>query len=214
MLIFAHSGITLGIAVLLNSAVNKVCAPTVRGDKLGKRYGHSAEALTTQGCPSRFRPFSFTSLGTRLDIRLLLIGSLLPDIIDKPLGQFFFRETFNNGRIFCHTLLFLILITLVGYYLYRNYRKTWLCVLSFGTFLHLILDQMWLEPKTLLWPIYGLAFDRIDLTDWMRNILQALLTDPAVYIPETIGMIILAAFMTMLVRRKKVFLFIRSGRVR
>ncbi len=213
MLILGHSGITLGIAVLLNSAVNKGCAPTIRESKLGKRYKHSAEALTTQGCPSRIRPFSFTSLGTRLDIRLLLLGSLLPDIIDKPLGQFFFRDTFNNGRIFCHTLLFLILITLAGYYLYRNYRKTWLLVLSFGTFAHLIEDGMWLVPKTLLWPLYGFAFERISLEDWIGNILHALLTDPAVYIPETIGMIILAAFMTMLVGRKKVFSFIGSGRL-
>ncbi len=214
MLIFGHSGITLGIAVLLNSSVNRVSTPTVRGNKLGKRYKHSAEALTTQGCPSRIRPLSFTSLGTRLDLRLLLIGSLLPDVIDKHLGQFFFRETFNNGRIFCHTLLFLILITLVGYYLYRNYRKTWLCVLSFGTFVHLVLDQMWLAPKTLLWPVYGLAFERITLEDWIGNILHALLTNPEVYIPETIGIIILATFMMMLVRRKKVFPFIGSGRVR
>lgn len=213
MLIFGHSGITLGIAVLLNSAVNKGGAPTVRENKLSKRDEHSAEVLTTRDCPSRIRPLSFTSLGTRLDIRLLLIGSLLPDIIDKPLGQFFFRETFNNGRIFSHTLLFLILITLVGYYLYHNYRKTWLLALALGTFAHLIEDRMWLAPKTLLWPLYGFAFEKINLENWIGNILHALLTDPGVYIPETIGMLILAAFMTMLVRRKKVFSFIGSGRV-
>jgi len=92
------------------------------------------------------------------------LGSLLPDIIDKPVGQFFFRDTFSNGRIFCHTLLFLILITLAGLCLYRSRGKTWLLGFSFGTFMHLIQDQMWLEPRTFLWPLYGFAFEKIDLT--------------------------------------------------
>jgi hypothetical protein len=36
------------------------------------------------------------------DIRLLILGSLLPDLIDKPLGHIILPE--NNGRIFAHTL--------------------------------------------------------------------------------------------------------------
>ena len=205
MLIFGHTGVTLGVALLLNGALARSYSLPTKENKSSKHPEHSARAGV--------RLLSFTSLGNRLDIRLLLIGSLLPDIIDKPLGQFFFRETFNNGRIFCHTLLFLILITLAGYYLYRNRRKAWLLVLSFGTFIHLIQDQMWLAHETLLWPIYGLAFEKIDLTRWTQNILYVLRTDPGTYVPEIVGAMILVAFVAMLVRRKRVYPFIKNGQV-
>ena len=205
MLILGHTGVTLGMAVLLNGALAKSYSLPTKENRSSKHPEPSARV--------GIRPLSFTSLGNHLDIRLLLIGSLLPDIIDKPLGQFFFRETFSNGRIFCHTLPFLILITLAGYYLYRNRRKTWLFVLSFGTFIHLIQDQMWLTHKTLLWPIYGLAVEKIDLTHWMQNIFYELRTDPELYVPEIVGAMILVAFVAMLVRRERVYLFIRKGQV-
>src|SRR3972149_396130 len=48
----------------------------------------------------------------KLDYRLIVVAAMLPDIIDKPVGQVFFREFFSYGRIFAHTLLFLILISL------------------------------------------------------------------------------------------------------
>ncbi|MFC2010661.1 metal-dependent hydrolase [Chloroflexota bacterium] len=56
--------------------------------------------------------------------------------------------------MFTHTLLFFILITLSGLWLYKWRSQTWLLVLSFGVFTHLLLDQMWSSPSTL--PI-GLA---------------------------------------------------------
>ncbi len=39
----------------------------------------------------------------------MLIGSMLPDIIDKPLGGLICKETLGNGRTYAHTLLFLLL---------------------------------------------------------------------------------------------------------
>ena len=143
-----------------------------------------------------------------------MIGALLPDIIDKPAGQYFFRETFSNGRIFSHTLLFLILVTLAGLYLYRRSSRGWLFVLSFGTFTHLILDQMWLAPQTLFWPFFGFAFAREELADWAPNMLQSLLTNPEVYISELVGAIVLFWFGLVLARRRKAFAFIRYGKVR
>ena len=129
---------------------------------------HSQDSSPT---PQEQRPLPsgrllwLTSLANRIDIRLLLVSSLLPDIIDKPIGQLWLRGTLNNGRIFCHTLLFLLIITFIGVYLYRTRHRNWLLVLSGGVFTHLIFDEMWLMPGTLLWPLYGLAFERLeDLT--------------------------------------------------
>ncbi len=213
MLILGHAGITLGAAVLLNGAFSRSHSLPTRETKLKEHLQASCELVPAQNCTSGSRASWLTSLANHIDIRLLLLGSLLPDIIDKPIGQFFFRETFSNGRIFCHTLLFLILITPAGYYLYQNRGKLWLLVLSFGTFMHLIQDQMWLEPRTLLWPLYGLAFERIDLTYWAQNILYALRTDPGVYVPELVGAGILIWFALALVRRRKVRTSIRNWQV-
>ena len=49
-----------------------------------------------------------------IDYRAVLVGSILPDIIDKPIGAYLFRSTFHNSRIFAHTLLFSVLLMLMG----------------------------------------------------------------------------------------------------
>jgi hypothetical protein len=155
-------------------------------------------------------PVSFTKL---IDIRLLLIASLLPDIIDKPIGMYLFRNTFSNGRIFCHTLLFLIFITLAGIYLYKSKAKVWLLVLSFGTLAHLIMDQMWLNPHTLLWPLYGFRFEPEDISEFMLKTLAGLFGDIYVFVPEIVGGAVLIWFGRTLLANGKVDDFIRSGRV-
>lgn len=197
MLVLGHTGIALGTAAILFSTLGNSRFSQVV--PLGNATSQKASWLI--------------SLGRRIDIRLLLIGSLLPDIIDKPVGQIFFRETLSNGRIFCHTLLFLIIITLAGLYLYRRHGRIWLLVISFGTFMHLVCDQMWLSPRTLLWPVLGFVFDRADLTDWMPNMLHALLTSPEVYVPELVGAAIIIWFAVELVHKRKVFAFVRYGQV-
>lgn len=196
MLIFGHAGVTLGAGVLLKGTLTRSYSLQPRVNKV------------TDGSRARWLTFL-----EKIDIRLLLIGSLLPDIIDKPVGQFFLRDSLSSGRIFCHTLAFLLLITLTGFYLYRSHGKTWLLVLAFGTFTHLICDRMWLAPQTLLWPAYGWAFPKCDLTYWLQNIFYALFTDPAVYVPELVGMMILIWFVLVLVRRGRVHAFIRNGQV-
>ena len=45
-------------------------------------------------------------LKTIIDPKYLVIGALLPDLIDKPLGRVIFASTIANGRIIGHTLLF------------------------------------------------------------------------------------------------------------
>ena len=194
MLIFGHAGITLGAAALLNGALSKSCLPTA------------------QGCTSGSKASWLTSLGNHIDIRLLLIGSILPDIVDKPIGLYLFRDSFSTGRIFCHTLLFLSIITVAGLYLFKSRGKVRLLILSFGTLAHLILDQMWLVPQALLWPLYGFTFPPTDLTDWTLDRFHAL-THPGIYVPELIGAVILIWFILMLVRNRKVYAFVKKGKV-
>jgi len=213
MLVFGHTGITLGAAAVLAGIVNSGRLPEAAQNQATDSPPRSSRPIPALNNFPRDKVSWFTSLGSYIDIRLLLIGSLLPDIIDKPIGQFFFKETFSNGRIFCHTLLFLIIIILIGLYLYRRRSTTWLLVLSFGTFTHLVCDLMWRSPRTLLWPIYGLAFERLDLIDWMPRMLHMLVTDPRVYVPELVGAVILIWFAVGLVRGRKAFAFVKYGQV-
>jgi inner membrane protein len=214
MLVLAHTGITLGAAVLVTGGLTTSPHSLAMGkEATGSplRSSQSVPHLLTS--PVRQASSWLTTLGKSIDIRLLLIGALLPDIIDKPLGHLFFSESLSNGRIFSHTLLFLIIVTLAGLYLYRRRAKLWLLVLAFGTLIHLILDQMWQTPQTLLWPLFGFTFPKEDITNWLPDSLHALLTDPSVYLPELLGAVILIWFAWILLRRRKVVLFIRHGRI-
>jgi membrane-bound metal-dependent hydrolase YbcI (DUF457 family) len=214
MLFLAHTGITLGAAVLVTGGLTtNPYSPAMGEEAAGSPRRSSQSVLSLLTAPVRQASSWLTTLGKGIDIRLLLIGALLPDIIDKPLGQLFFRESLSSGRIFSHTLLFLVVITLAGLYLYRRRTKLWLLVLAFGTLIHIILDQMWQTPQTLLWPLLGFTFPKEDITGWLPDTFNALITDPAIYIPELIGAVIIIWFAWMLWRRKKVFPFIRHGRV-
>lgn len=213
MLVFGHAGLTLGIAALLTRLVISSHSTGNCEFRINTCCHRSANATKILNRDEIEQVSWVESLANYGDIRLLLVGSLLPDIIDKPVGQLFFRATFSNGRIFSHTILFLALISIIGFYLYQRHRKTWLLVLSFGTFTHLIFDQMWLTPHTLLWPLYGFAFERIEFTNWILKILHALFTNALAGIPEFAGIAILACFTILLVRRRRFFAFIRHGRV-
>ena len=210
MLVFGHAGITLGAVTLINGLLT---GATSKGEKA---YPELEPDDNTPGKHVSGGLFSwFARLSRRLDLRILLVGSLLPDIIDKPLGHIMFREYLSSGRTFAHTLLFTVLITLGGLFLRYRTGKTWLLVLSFGTFVHLILDEMWLQQwhSTILWPLYGLEFTRAELTDWAGNIWDALLHEPAVYIPEIIGAVVIILLLWMLIRNSKLPGFLKHGRL-
>jgi len=210
MLALGHTGLALGAAVLLAGALSGKLS-----SKAGQNRAGESVSPASQAAPTSSNKISWLdSLASRFDIRLLLIGSLLPDIIDKLVGQVFFKETFSNGRIFSHTLLFLILLTAAGFYLYRRRSQTGLLALAFGTLTHLIFDQMWHVPQTLFWPLFGFALVKIDLSNWIPGMLWAMLTEPTVYVPELTGGAILAWFALTLLHRRKIYAFIRYGRIR
>ena len=104
-------------------------------------------------------------------------------------------------------------MTLAGLYLYRSYWKVWLLVLSFGTLPHLIKNEMGLEPRILPWPLHGFAFQRIDLTYWILGIFHALLTNPVVYIPELIDVVLFIWFTRYWSQDMSPCLYLKKGQV-
>ncbi len=203
MLAFGHTGLTLGIAALINGVYYKrhqhsggTELETVPSPKL-------SSDLATPGDYSKRENSWITYFITKVDTRILLAGSLLPDIIDKPLGHLLFRNTLGSGRAVSHTLLFFLVIALIGLYRYKSRGKTGILILSFGTFTHLVFDQMWRSARTLFWPVYGFAFERTDISNWLPNMWQGLLSNPQVYIPEILGLVILAWIFILTLRKGK-----------
>jgi len=210
MLLFAHAGIPVGAAWLWREIAVRKGSP---GENW--RVPEQERSNLAPSPPSDFP--RGVSLVERVDYRFLLLGALLPDILDKPIGQVFFRAAFSNGRIFGHTLLFSVLIMAAGFYLYaRRGGSTKGLWLSCGCLAHLCLDEMWSMPRTLLWPLYGWGFERfegLELTHWVRDIFASLVTKPGVYVPETIGVLILFAFFLRLLQQRRLHSFLRTGMI-
>ncbi len=119
----------------------------------------------------------------RADLTFVAIGSMLPDIIDKPLGVMLYGS-FSMGRILAHTLLFLLLLATLALYL-RDIR---IVSLFFGVLIHLMLDYMWNSPVTFLWPLLGPfpSATHIDTINYIEMLLSGL-RDPGIFIPELMG---------------------------
>jgi hypothetical protein len=103
--------------------------------------------------------------------RAILLGTLLPDLIDKPLYYGLSLATGRSGaelglisgsRTFGHTALFLLALSFGA----LASRSRWLAALSLGVASHLLLDnvgEVFIHPPggnlvTLLWPFLGTAF--------------------------------------------------------
>jgi hypothetical protein len=99
-------------------------------------------------------------LRTIIDPRYLAIGAILPDLIDKPIGEVIFASTFASGRIVGHTLLFSLLLFLLGLYIYDKRKDIRVISLTAGSFLHIFEDQMGSDPQTFFWPLFGWSFPR------------------------------------------------------
>jgi inner membrane protein len=180
MLLFAHTGITLGAATMIAAVANH-----------------------------REKKSWLASLSKYMDIRFLVIGSMLPDIIDKPIGHLFF----SNGRIFSHTLLFLVLVTIIGVAVYQRTKNLWGLSLAVGVLAHLLLDSMWFAPHTLFWPLMGWGFDKEAIADYFRFLFRLFMSERVVAIAEIIGFIITVWTGLLLVSKKQVTALLKTGKV-
>lgn len=203
MLLFGHIGITAGVV-----KAGDILASMTRPDN-SYQMDSSSKRLRLHYLLNGIKG----RLGS-IDYRMVLLGSLLPDIIDKPVWLFTTRFTSEmplSGRAYAHTLLFNLILFIGGLVLIR-YRKSWLLIISLSSFVHLILDQMWRSPAVLLWPLLG-PMCKVETAGWLSNIIEALFSYPEVYIPEIIGLVIVLLFAYRLVMRKGIISFIRGGTI-
>lgn len=162
-----------------------------------------------------------------IDYRLVFIGSILPDLIDKLTIFLIADGSIHSGRIFAHSLLFVLLTIGIGMLVWKKSKKPWLLTLALCSFIHLILDSMWLYPNTLFWPFYDLRQSYNSL----EGIFQALtkiinhefhsvsilslrdaLSNPFIGIPELMGFVIISYLFIRLLLQKKLKAFLKTGK--
>lgn len=117
-------------------------------------------------------------------------GSILPDLIDKPVGILLFPDTFGTGRIFGHALLVVGLVLFIGILVYLRYPRSGILILALvaGIFTHQVLDAMWLTPANWYWPALG-PFTGKSGPDFFRDYLARALKNPTEWLS---GIVILA----------------------
>jgi len=208
MLLFGHIGITAGVVKACDTLVSMSRPDNSYEPGSSSRFGIVIRK-------QRLRLHHLLSgikgrIGS-IDYRIVLLGSLLPDIIDKPLWLLAVGYIAPSGRGYAHTLLFNLALFICGLILVR-YRKSWLLIISLCSFMHLIFDQIWNSPVVLLWPLLGPIPEK-ETVGWLFNIIQGLFSYPSVYIPEIIGLVIVLLFAYRLMIRRSFISFIRGGAV-
>jgi hypothetical protein len=123
-----------------------------------------------------------------LDYRGSALAALLPDLIDKPLSLTVLANS-RTSQGLSHTLLGHLTLTLVA----ARHRRDWLpYAIICNT--HLLADQMWKYPCTLLFPFSG-RFDTWRFMGTPATMLSAyveIAKRPAILAVEAVGLALLA----------------------
>jgi hypothetical protein len=156
----------------------------------------------------------YVTLGRRrIDYRFVLVGAILPDVIDLPLSAVF---GWPAGRGIAHTLLvtgilFVLVVTVVP----KTKRLAWFG-LPVGFLTHLAADGMWASPRTFLWPAFGMRFDTAPKEPYSLALLTHPLAHWTTWGGEVVGLGILVWFgiAFSLGRDDRLHLFLSDGYLR
>lgn len=92
------------------------------------------------------------------DYRMVMVGALLPDLVDAPFG----------GARVAHTLVGAVAVLAVVMLATRGRRhvRRSLLAVPIGMFAHLVADGMWARTETFWWPFFGWSLtDRLPFLD-------------------------------------------------
>jgi len=148
----------------------------------------------------------------RMDLRFLVVGAVLPDLLDTPAGLIFW-DRFHAVRLAAHSLTFAALMMIAVMVATRRGRprKRWMPV-AVGVLMHLFLDGMWRFPATLWWPFLGTTFASSGFAT-VGEYLRWLLTDWRTWLGEAVGF----GYLAVLARRshlgepERLRRFLRTG---
>ncbi len=92
-----------------------------------------------------------------IDHRVVLLGAVLPDVVDAPFGGARVMHTLAASAALLVLVMVLTRRSRSGRSR-RHRRRRWL-FLPVGTFLHLVFDGMWARSEEFWWPVLGGALD-------------------------------------------------------
>jgi len=143
----------------------------------------------------------------KLDYRIVIALSMLPDFIDKPLGHVILEGSLDNGRIVAHTPILSFAFTVM---IHRWDRINWQ-IYSLPVWLHLLLDRILESPSLLFWPMLGWQFEARDYG--FESLIDQLLNNPYNIIGEIIGGVIIVIMIIRfnLMQKERFLRFIRTG---
>jgi inner membrane protein len=124
----------------------------------------------------------------KVDVRFLLLGAILPDLIDMPIGTIFLTDRFSTGELWFHSLLLpTIYMSAVLVATRRGRRRRAWMALGVGWLFHLLLDGMWVSQEVLFWPLFGWEIPAGDAPYWPLAWERAL-SDPWRWVKELVGL--------------------------
>lgn len=124
----------------------------------------------------------------KVDVRFLLFGAILPDLIDLPVGTLLLADRYSSGELWSHTLLApTIYMTLVLVATRRGRRRRAWMAIGVGWLFHLLLDGMWTSQEVFLWPFFGWEIPAGASPFWSL-VWERALSDPWRWVTEAIGL--------------------------
>jgi hypothetical protein len=123
----------------------------------------------------------------KVDIRFLVAGAVLPDVIDLAVGTVLLSDRFSSGEIYAHTLVVPTAVAIVILVATRRgrRRRAWMALIV-AWFFHILLDGMWASTEVFLWPFFGFGFPRGPDPYW-AGLWGRATSDPWRWVLELIG---------------------------
>ena len=137
----------------------------------------------------------------RIDYRVVAVGALLPDLVDKPLVWFVLRDSDLGGHHVGHSVLFSLVLLVLGLAVAGRGDNRVLLV-AFGAITHIFYDSLTHVPWSILYPFVEVDVPHSDIVLDATNIAG-----------EVVAVLALVFLLARPRARERVDLFIREGRI-
>ena len=135
----------------------------------------------------------YMTLGRRrIDYRFILLGAVLPDLVDGVLGLFLFDGP--AGRWAAHSILAVVVVSVAIIVGLKGERRLSVFGIGVGWLIHLVADGMWEAPETFFWPAFGNRFSTSPAEPYSWDVLLDPLSHLSTWGAELAGLAILAWF--------------------
>jgi len=124
----------------------------------------------------------------KVDVRFLILGAVVADLIDMPVGTLILGDRFTTGELWLHSLVVPSLYMAVVLLATRRgrQRRAWMA-LGVGWLFHLLLDGMWVNQEVFLWPFFGFEISPGEAPYWPLAWERAM-SDPWRWVKEVVGL--------------------------